>query len=333
MFNKVYLSRSQSRSALIEHPQGDPFGGAPYGEYNDPGTIATAVGAQIVGQIVGGAMGATGAGQAAGQQQQGYTNAANAVNLNYGAAQNLLSNQYGIAQPAITQNYGNAIAGFAPYRQAGSDAANALDQLITSGYATHQFNLQDLYNGLSPNYNFMLGQGQQSANAAANAAGGMIGGNAQQGLQQFTQNYASNAYQNAFNNYQTQRTQMFGNLQPVANMGLAATQSVGNLYAGQGNALAGLATGYGQTGANLYANQGNTLASAAVGSANAGAAGTLGQYDAYGNAISGAGNSIGNYALLSSLANKGGSTAITPEQVMNSTGFSGSGNFTVTPPA
>ena len=276
--------------------------------------IATAVGAQIVGQIVGGVMGGQGAQQAAGQQQQGYTNATNVVNANYGNAQNLLSNQYSIAQPAITQNYGNAIAGFAPYRQAGSDAANALDQLITSGYATHQFNTQDLYNGLSPNYQFMLGQGQQSANAAANAAGGMIGGNAQQGLQQFTQNYASNAYQNAFNNYQTQRTQMFGNLQPVANMGLNAQTQVGNLYQGQGNALAGLATGYGQTGANLYANQGNTLASAAVGSANAGAAGTLGQYDAYGNAIAGAGNSVGNYAMLSALANRnqGTNNAVAP---------------------
>jgi hypothetical protein len=283
--------------------------------------IGAAIAAQAAGQIIGGALGATGAGQAAGQQQQGYTNATNAVNANYGAAQDLLKNQYTIAQPAITQNYGNAIAGFAPYKQAGSDAANALDQLITSGYATHQFNTQDLYNGLSPNYQFMLGQGQGTTNANANALSGMVGGNALQGLQKYTQDYASNAYQNAFTNYQTQRTQMFGNLQPVANMGLNATTQVGNLYQNQGNALAGLATGYGQTGANLYANQGNTLASAAVGSANAGAAGTLGQYDAYGNAIAGTGNSVGNYAMLSALANRnqGTNNAVisSPEAAMN----------------
>jgi hypothetical protein len=267
-------------------------------------TMAAVVGAQIVGQVINGVMQGNAAQTASGQQQQGYTNASNAINTNYGNAQNLLSNQYNIAQPYITSNYGQAIAGFAPYQNAGGLAANELGNLIKSGYASHQFNTQDLYNGLSPNYDFQLAQGQRAANQANNATGGFVGANAQQALQNYTQNFAQGAYQNAFTNYQNQRNNIFGNLQPVANMGLAATGKVGDLYAGQGNALAGLATGYGQTGANLYANQGNAQGQLAIGSANAQAGGTLGQYDAYGNAVGNATNNAGNYMLLSSMLNK-----------------------------
>ena len=41
---KIYLTRAQSRAMLIDHPQGDPTGGAPYGERRDPisGAIALA---------------------------------------------------------------------------------------------------------------------------------------------------------------------------------------------------------------------------------------------------------------------------------------------------
>ena len=277
-------------------------------------TIAATVGAQIVGNIVQGAMQGEGASRASGQQVEGYNNASNAINTNYGAAQDLLKNQYNISTPYITSNYGNAISGFAPYQAAGGLAANELGNLIKSGYASHQFNIQDLYNGLSPNYDFQLDQGKRAANQANNATGGMVGANAIQALQNYTQNFAGNAYQNAFSNYQNQRNNIFGNLQPVANMGLAATGKVGDLYAGQGNALAGLATGYGQTGANLYANQGNAQGQLAIGSANASAAGTQAQYDAYGNAIGNSVGNAGNYMLLSSMLNKpsgGTSSAIT----------------------
>ena len=276
-------------------------------------TMAAVVGAQVVGNIVQGALQGGGADKASQQSVEGYNNASNAINTNYGKAQDLLSNQYDIAKPYITENYGNAIAGFAPYRNAGSIAANELGRLISSGYASHQFNTQDLYNGLSPNYEFQLSQGQRGANQANNATGGLVGANAQQALQNYTQNFAGNAYQQAFTNYQNQRNNIFGNIQPVANMGLSATGKVADLYSGQGNALAGLATGYGQTGANLYANQGNAQGQLAIGSANAGAAGTQAQYDAYGNAIGNATGNAGNYMLLSSMLNKptGTSSAIT----------------------
>lgn len=36
MIKKIYLSRAQTRAMAIEHPVGDPTGGAAYGEKNDP---------------------------------------------------------------------------------------------------------------------------------------------------------------------------------------------------------------------------------------------------------------------------------------------------------
>ena len=219
-----------------------------------------------------------------------------------------------------------AINGFAPYQNAGASAANELNNLITSGYASHQFNTQDLYSGLSPNYDFMLKQGQGATNSLANLGGGMISGNSLQGLQKYTQDYASNAYQNAFSNYQNQRNSIFGNIQPVANMGLTATNAVGNLYARQGDALSGLSTGqginlanlqtgFGNTGANLFANQGNAQGQLAIGSSNANAQGVAGQYDQYGNAIASIpGNAI-NGLVLSKLINptaSGGNLYSTP---------------------
>lgn len=276
--------------------------------------IGASVAAPIIGQIVGGIIGgnqvAQGQQQGSQQQAQYLQQGANALNTGFTNAQPYVTNAYNTATGAITGNYGNAIAGFAPYQGAGAAAANELKNLITSGYASHQFNTQDLYNGLSPNYNFQLQQGQQATNQAANATGGMIGANALQGLQSYTQNFAANAYQNAFNNYQTQRNNIFSNIQPVANMGLAATKYVGDLYSGQGNALANLATGYGSSMANLntglatalagnYGQQGLALGSGTIGSANA-----LGNM--YSNIGGPAGVLVGN-----ALSNSGSTTTST----------------------
>ena len=97
-------------------------------------------------------------------------------------------------------------------------------------------------------------------------------------------------------------------------MGLSATQSVGNLYARQGDALAGLSTGqgtnlanlqtgYGNTGANLFANQGNAQGQLAIGSSNANAQGVTNQFDQYGNAIANIPGNAVNGLVLSKLIN------------------------------
>lgn len=42
MTKKIYLSRAQTRAMAFDHPIGDAFGGAPYGEKNDPMSVGYA---------------------------------------------------------------------------------------------------------------------------------------------------------------------------------------------------------------------------------------------------------------------------------------------------
>ena len=55
MLNKIYASRSQTRSMGMHDPIGDPFGGPAYGERNDPATAAIAtVGGNLIGSQISG---------------------------------------------------------------------------------------------------------------------------------------------------------------------------------------------------------------------------------------------------------------------------------------
>ena len=150
---------------------------------------------------------------------------------------------------------------FAPQRGAGYSALNQIRGMLPgqyqkydetgkaigtgtgNDYFTHQFNPQDLYAGLAPNYNFMLGQGQQAAQRQANLGGGAIGGNALRGLEDYTQNYAQNAYQNAFGNYQTQRTGIYNTLAGIAGIGQQAQNTTANAGQNATNAISQLGVG------------------------------------------------------------------------------------------
>jgi hypothetical protein len=114
-------------------------------------------------------------------------------------------------------------------------------------YLTRQFTPQDLQAGLAPNYQFMLGQGQQAQQRAANVGGGLIGGNALRGLEQYTQDYAGNAYQNAFGNFQTQRTGIYNTLAGIAGLGQKAQESTSQ--AGQNATTAAAQLGVGSAAA------------------------------------------------------------------------------------
>jgi len=48
MIKKTYLSRSQTRAMALEHPIGDPTGGAAYGEKNDPISAAISIGSMFL---------------------------------------------------------------------------------------------------------------------------------------------------------------------------------------------------------------------------------------------------------------------------------------------
>jgi hypothetical protein len=160
------------------------------------------------------------------------------------------------------------------------EAGNQTGTGTGSGYLQHQFDKNDLTNGLAPNYDFMLGQGQMANQRAANMGGGAIGGNALQGLNKYTQDYAGNAYQQAFNNYQTQRTGIYNTLAGIAGLGQNAQNST--------NTAATNAT--------------NASTQLGIGSAAAQAAGTTGATNALSNT---ANNVISNYTLASLLGQNG----------------------------
>jgi len=158
------------------------------------------------------------------------------------------------------------------------------------GYFTRQFNNQDLNATLAPGYDFRLKQGQTANLQANNLTGGAVGGNALKALQDYSQNFASGEYANAFNQFQTQRSNIYTNLQNIAKMGLEAST-------GQANAVIG-------TGTNI--------ASSMQAQGNAQAASTMAQGQIYGNMVQSvagaAGSGFGNY-FGAQAAPSAGSTA------------------------
>lgn len=244
-------------------------------------TPAQVAGLTTTGDVIGGGAGAMGAGalaSGAGGTAAG-TTLANALNTGalvsgIGAGAGALASYSGaqMQADAAKQAAANQMSMFntintqlGPQRGAGYSALNQIrsmlpGQFTTYGetgqptgtaqgndYLTRQFSPQDLQAGLAPNYQFMLGQGQQQAQRQANVAGGGIGGNALRALQEYTQNYAGNAYQNAFGNFQNQRTGIYNTLAGIAGLG---QQAVGTgAQAGQAATTAAGQLGVGAAGA------------------------------------------------------------------------------------
>lgn len=239
-----------------------------------------------------------------------YTTGAGVVSSIIGAnaASSAADAQTAAANNAIAQqqaNFNTINQQQAPYRAAGYTALNNIAGMTSgqtpqydasgnvvkdaagnpvmntgSGYLQHQFDATDLKNGLAPNYDFMLQQGQMANQRAANVGGGGLSGNTLQGLQKYTQDYAGNAYQNAFTNYQNQRSNIYNTLAGIAGIGQT-----------------------GQTATNTAAtNATNATTQLGVGSAAAQAAGQTGTANAYSNAL---GNVTNNYTLAA-LLNQGG---------------------------
>ena len=176
------------------------------------------------------------------------------------SAQGDAANQSNATQQRM---YDQTRADNAPWRQAGSTALGQLGNLTQlpesdPNSMLHKFTADDLKNGLSPNYDFRLQQGQAATNNAASVSGGLVGGNALKGLQDYTQGAAGDAYQQAFNNYTGQQTNIFNRLSNIAGLGQTANQTTGN---------AGMNAANGISSAQLY--NGSAQAAGAYGSANA----------------------------------------------------------------
>ncbi|UOF78216.1 hypothetical protein [Caudoviricetes sp.] len=317
MYHKYYLSRRQTKSMSIDHPIGDPTGGAAYREMNDPVTAGISVVGSLAGSLIS-SNAARSAGQAqadaaekAARLQQETANAQIPVlKTIYGDQNKYLSNLYNAQYGAQREIYGQNTANLFPYTTVGQTGATQLNDLANSGYFSKQFGPADLYSNLSPNYEFMKGQGLGAVTQTLNVGGG--GSNIVRGATKFAEDYASNAYQQAFNNFQTQRTGIYNTLSGLAGIGINAnTQQIAS--GGQfSNALGNLYGPLAQTTTSNAQNLGTGITNLAVGGANAGAAGITGaaQANASGtvgsaNAISGGiSNAANTYALSQLLAPK-----------------------------
>jgi hypothetical protein len=313
MYHKYYLSRRQTKSMSIDHPIGDPTGGAAYREMNDPVTAGISVVGSLAGSLI-----SSNAARSAGQAQADAAERAARLQQEtaqaqipvlkdvYGNNYNYLNNLYNSQYRAQNEIYGQNTANLFPYTTVGQTGATQLNDLANSGYFSKQFGPADLYSNLSPNYEFMKGQGLGAVTQTLNVGGG--GSNIVRGATKFAEDYASNAYQQAFNNFQTQRTGIYNTLSGLAGIGVNAnTQQIaaGGQYSGAlSNLYSPLVNAQTQTSQNL----GSGITGLAVGGANAGAAGITGaaQANASGtvgsaNAISGGISNATNTYLLSQL--------------------------------
>lgn len=240
--------------------------------------------------LIGSAISANAAGNAASQQQQGEANA-----LDF-----------------QKQVYGQTQANEAPYLaegQTGLTDLNAALPSLTQGFdptaagVPAQFNFDPTNLQNTAGYQFAVDQGDQGIERAAAASGG-IGGGALKALDQYNVGEANQNESNIFN-------------QQLGTYGTNYTNAYNTFESNQANTYARLMglIGTGQTATGQLANAGQQFANAAgntaVGSANAAAAGTVGSANAINSGLSGVSSNLTNYALLNQLIGGGGSTPST----------------------
>ena len=199
------------------------------------------------------------------------TNLNNIINAQagvYGDTNTALGNIYSNTGTNLQNLYNQQVGYQEPYQDIGRAGSKGL--LANQDYLTKQFGTADLYSGLAPNYQFMLGQGQMANQRAGNMSGGALGGNAMTGLQRYTQDYAGNAYQQAFNNYGKQRSDIYNSLKGMADIGTTSAgqlTSLGNTYGSNMGSLSSNYAGNMVNNANqmqgAYNQYGGNLTSAA----------------------------------------------------------------------
>ena len=147
----------------------------------------------------------------------------------------------------------------------------ALNKMSEDPYFTQQFTNKDLNATLAPGYDFRLRQGQQANLQASNLTGGAVSGNALRSLQDYSQNFASGEYANAFNQFQVQRSNIYSNLNSIADMGLRGTTGQANAMIGTGTNVANVTSAAGNAQAASQIAQGNIYGSVANTAGNAAA--------------------------------------------------------------
>lgn len=218
-----------------------------------------------------GAVGVVGGAVIAGNAAQG------AANTQAGAAENaqqISANEFNTItaqeQPFMQGGY-NALANLQYGLGIGNPNSGGPAGAPAYGSLTAPFT-QQMFQQMSPAYQFQLQQGQQGVLNADTASQGALSGAALKDLTSFNQNYANTAFNNAFNQYQTQQSNIYSRLAGLTQIGSSAAANLG----AQGVQLAGQQ-------AQSAQNIGTALAGGEVGAANA-----------YGGALS----SLGTLGML-----------------------------------
>jgi hypothetical protein len=179
--------------------------------------------------------------------------------------------------------YDKNVARMQPWVTGGQQAQGTLADLMgTSGNTTaqgygsltKQFGPGDIQGNLAPNYQFMLGQGEQQLQASAAARGGLMSGQGLKDINNYAQNTAQGGYQQAYENYINNQNMLYNKLSGLSGQGESAAAGVGQ----QGTQVSGNMANTYQAG--VSAQQGYLTSAAA-----ANAAGIVGQGQAIGNSI------------------------------------------------
>jgi hypothetical protein len=202
--------------------------------------------------LVGGAISANAASNAADQQAQ--------------SAQDAQNIQQGM--------YNDTVSREQPFVQSGQEAQGQLNYLLGIGtpgqngeVSSSQYGgfgslnapfTADTFKQYAPAYQFQLQQGGQGVLNGDASAVGAGSGAALKDLTSFNQNFANTSFNNAFNQYQTQQGNIFSRLAGIAQQGQAAAS---NSATGGSNYSASI----GQSATNV----GTALAGGTIGSANA----------------------------------------------------------------
>lgn len=241
----------------------------------------------LVGDIVGGIMGAGAAKEAAGAQQQGAVQAQGVLGQNQADA--LAAQQQALKQQQQFQS---------PYTTLGAGTANSLAALLAPGGGLAGTGFTPFAAptaaeaAATPGYQFQLQQGMNALQNSAAARGGLLSEGTAKNLENYAQGLASANYQNAFQNalqgYQTN----FGAQQQAQNNlynRLMGATGIGQSSASQ---LAGLSQSGAQNIAGIDLTSGKNIADQINNAAAARASGIMGANNAWQNMIGGISNSV-----------------------------------------
>ena len=166
MFNKTYLSRAQTRAMSIDHPIGDPFGGAAYRELRDPTTASIVGGAgSLLGGIIGGDAAKSAANTQADAAQKGIDAQTQAKNDQIAALTDSLQKQIDAAGGTITPEIQNAQSYLAQLKDSiagyGVNVSTAANNVLNGHLNAYNDVYQQQQNWMNPVYQAgMAGQGQ-----------------------------------------------------------------------------------------------------------------------------------------------------------------------------